>query len=73
MSIVTSFREVYPKKKNVSKEKIWNAIMRFYWMENCVTDCYLLLSASDVVGGPSKISFKAGAITFRDACALRCL
>jgi len=83
MSFV-SHRNIIPRsiymyrtgKKNVSKRKIfWDEIM-FFWgiyIENCVSDYFLLLSTSDVVDGPSKISFNAGAMIFRDACVLRCL
>jgi hypothetical protein len=79
MFIVISFREVsYPKKKSRSKEIFfWECNYVFFFLEggclDVVSDYYLLLSISDVVGGPSKISFKAGAMIFRDACALRCL
>jgi len=69
---------IEPKNKNKQRKIFRDAIMfsfflRGSWMENCASDYYFLFSTSDVVGGPSKISFNAGAMTFRDACALRCL
>lgn len=73
--IITSFREVsYQEKKRKQKKKIfWDAMRLCFFGWRTVYPIYLVLSTSDVVGGPSKISLKTGAMTFRDACALRCL